>query len=342
MSGADDVVVKDVVKDSDYFMEHPEEFDALTEEERTKLLIGVDVKGDTAKDITDEVEVVDDKADKAAAPDAAKTEEANNKTDGAGKDAEAEQVIQAKDGKHTIPYKELEDARLKATGLEQQVAAKDALIESLKAAQKVDEKAGNTDAQEELLAALNEEYPDLMVKLGPVMDKLIQSGVSKQLDTVKAELQKTTATSEKTPEELAFDKHFAAIAEAHSDYESVFESKEFESWRKSLPSYAQPGVESILDKGTTEQVISLLNDYKKGTTQEKKEELTAEQLAAKAKETANGTKQDTPSSLSAIPAGSKAHHDEGEALLEANGMSLVNSFLGKTPKQVEEMIAKVI
>ncbi|HYD33803.1 MAG TPA: hypothetical protein VEA39_04470 [Methylophilaceae bacterium] len=346
-----------VVKDADYYMEHPEEFEAMSEEARTALLFGgASVKGDTTeKDITADTEVIDDKVDTAAAPDAAtdkdKTETKTDADTGKTETVDDTPVVQAKDGKNIIPYSELESARNKNTALEAEIQKRDdellkrdELIASLQKAQQKDEGTGDTKAQQAVLDALNEDFPDLAQKMAPLIGSLIKEGVEERVSALKAELESKIQPLQKTAELTAEEKHFAMIAGKHEDYQTVFESKEFKDWMESQPSFAQPGIQAILDKGTAVQVIELLDTYKGGTAQKdtKGGQLTQEELAAKAKAEAAKAKPPVPGSLSEIPAGSNAHHDASEALLESNGLALVNTFLGKTPKQIEEMTSKVI
>ncbi|MBK8772087.1 MAG: hypothetical protein IPM06_16920 [Rhizobiales bacterium] len=35
------------------------------------------------------------------------------------------------------------------------------------------------------------------------------------------------------------------------------------AWIKTLPAYAQPGAQAVYDRGTTQDVIALVNDYKR-------------------------------------------------------------------------------
>lgn len=341
-----------VVRNEDYYMDHPEEYEALTEEERTQMLLGnyPTSKGDTTeKDITTEVDVVDDKEDKTAAPDADAGKVDDKKVDTTVK---TETVIQAKDGVHTIPYSELEAARKNAEHWEKVATEQTALLDSLKAAQDEDKGTGDTKAQEAVMDALKNDYPELAGVLEPVMKAMIDAGVKEQVSVLQAELNKTieplkqsAEKLEKSASESAVEQHFNAIAKAHSDYESVLASQEFEAWKDKQPTFAKAGIENVLEKGTASQVIELVTTYKAANpaSQEKTDaKLTAEQLASKAKEVTDGVKPGAPNSLSDIPAGSKAHHDEVGALLDMNNQDLAAKFAGKTPAQIEEIISRAV
>ena len=86
------------MKDLDYFMANPEEFEKLSDEDRMLLANGEPVEGEIAGESPD--------ADSTTA----ETEEQGDE----GQEAEGqakEAVVLAKDGKHTIPFDELQKAR---------------------------------------------------------------------------------------------------------------------------------------------------------------------------------------------------------------------------------------
>ena len=85
------------MKDLDYFMANPEEFDKLSDEDRMLLANGEPVEG----------EIIGESPD---ADSADETEEQGD--EGQESEGQAEEVVVlAKDGKHTIPFDELQKAR---------------------------------------------------------------------------------------------------------------------------------------------------------------------------------------------------------------------------------------
>jgi len=69
---------------------------------------------------------------------------------------------------------------------------------------------------------------------------------------------------------------------------------------------------------------------------------TAADLAAKAAAIIANTKPKAPTSLSEVPTGSAAPHDEASAVLEANGINLINKFHGKSQQQIMELMSRVL
>ena len=85
------------MKDLDYFMANPEEFEKLSDEDRMLLANGEPVEGEISGE----------------SPDADSTDDTEEQGD-EGQDVEGqaeEAVVLAKDGKHTIPFDELQKAR---------------------------------------------------------------------------------------------------------------------------------------------------------------------------------------------------------------------------------------
>ena len=63
---------------------------------------------------------------------------------------------------------------------------------------------------------------------------------------------------------------------------------------------------------------------------------------AKAAEAIAKAKAQVPTSLSQVPAGSAAHHDEGEAIRNKSGLSLMQTFEGKSSDEILKLMSRVI
>ena len=79
---------------------------------------------------------------------------------------------------------------------------------------------------------------------------------AEQMEARLAPVENTVTTS-------AIEAHVAALHAAHSDYDAVI--AKVPAWIKTLPSYAQAGAQAVYDRGTTQDVIVLVNDFKKAT-----------------------------------------------------------------------------
>ena len=64
--------------------------------------------------------------------------------------------------------------------------------------------------------------------------------------------------------------------------------------------------------------------------------------ASKAAEVISKAKSQVPTSLSSVPAGASVHHDEGEAIRNRSGLSLLNTFEGKSADDILKLMSRVI
>jgi hypothetical protein len=341
------------VLDSNYFMEHPEEYDKLTDAEQNELLVNGSVsRGDTeaAKPAADDDSGApaadadaknDDDKGKGAVETEAKVDDKDTKADQQQANPDDDKPgIQSKDGKHVIPYSELEKARTEAEAFKSQLADKDKLIADLTAAKAKDDQDGGTKAQDELLAGLREDFPELADKILPVVQSLVEKGVKDATAVIEQRLQPL----QKSAEDLAIDKHFDAIRGAHSDYDALMASKKVDEWVNAQPSIVKSAYTQVLEKGTAEQVIELIGIYKDANKPADTPQPTKEELEAKAKAEIDAATKKTgaPASLTDIPASSAAVVDEATAINEMDPLALMRKFEGKTPAQIEEIVNRVI
>ncbi|HHT9136794.1 MAG TPA: hypothetical protein ACFYEK_06045 [Candidatus Wunengus sp. YC60] len=99
---------------------------------------------------------------------------------------------------------------------------------------------------------------------------ILNEGFQKKLNEVKEEFQSqlkpATEFVEKTTkerEEDAVSNHFNSIETAHPDYKSYHENGKIVEWIQTKPAYLQKGMLEVVQSGTAEEVISLLDDFKK-------------------------------------------------------------------------------
>ncbi len=111
------------------------------------------------------------------------------------------------------------------------------------------------------------------LKLGKAIKSIygiLNEGFEKKLSAVKEEfhsqLKPATEFVEKTTkerEENNVNYHFASIQDAHPDYETHRDSGNITDWIQTKPAYLQKGMLEVCQSGTAEEVISLLDDFKK-------------------------------------------------------------------------------
>ena len=93
------------------------------------------------------------------------------------------------------------------------------------------------------------------------VDRDINARVYEAVRKYAAAMEQRLVPVEQTVTKSAVEQHAAALHTAHSDYDVVI--TKVPDWIKTLPSYAQAGAQAVYDQGTTQDVIALVNDYKK-------------------------------------------------------------------------------
>ncbi len=252
-------------------------------------------------------------------------------------------VITAKDGVHTIAYEKLVQARDEAKAAREEAkAAKDrtATLEAENAALKTAPPAQAPAAAKDPATGTEDVHPIF----GDFSEEALAKGIEQLVSAAVAPLQKQLKSTE---EEAGLRSHWTAIYTAHKDFDSMLESQQFDTWKKAQPSYAQPGIQAVLEQGTAEQVVGLFNDFKAATgktaadpakggeTNPPKDPAAAAQAAIARAQTP------PPSSLSEIP-GSTGPADEASAMLEMSPVAAMSKFEGKTPAQIAALLSKVL
>ena len=261
-------------------------------------------------------------------------------------------VIMAKDGKHTIPFEKLQQAREaerlaleKVQLAEQQAQAAIAELEKLRNQQS----QSNTAAQQAKIdnqidiaqqAIDNGVDPSIFGDfdeegLAGGIQTLVQQQVAQQ---VEARLKQALEPITQKQQIDETQQHYAAILQAHPDIESVAESQEFASWRASQPSYAQQAINGVLSQGTTDQVIELFNQFK-GNAQTAAPTPADIKQAAKAK--LDNAQSAIPASLSDI-AGGQAHTSPDEQLANLDGVDMLEAMQKMSPEQIERILNKTL
>lgn len=333
-----------VIKDDQYFMEHQEEWDNLSDADRDKFATDgvLSVEADTDTELEAKSEAGSD-AEAAAATD--KKDDPPVVDPEKKPEAEPEKVLLAKDGKNIIPYSELEDSRAEVIKLQGIIDDNKPVVDQLKvdleAAKAVDEKAGNTAEQEKILGEFKDDYPGIYAPI----EKLMGSKVA-DLE------QKITDLSEKFDSDIkplkdgavknAQAEHDSLILGAHSNFQEIADSGKLAEWIDKQPAIMQRAYLDVTKNGSAQDVIELFDAYKEANPAEaapSKE--SAKEAAKKAEAIAAGVEDKEPGSLSEVPGG-KVHVNEAEAMQSESGQKLMGRFEGKTPDQINKMMDQAL
>ena len=235
----------------------------------------------------------------------------------------ANTVILAKDGKHTIPYSKLEEARqaeqaarAAAQAAQAELAALRAQAEQRAAAGVAPTAADNASAL--VVKALETGDVDPAI-FGDFSEGAMAKGIATLIKQGFVELRQEIAPLKEQQQLSEAEKHYAAIYQAHPDADSVAESQELDSWIASKPSFVRDAYRAVLDpqgKGTAAQVIELFSAFKKetGATQAAAAPAPSVDPKAAAKAAIAAAQPAVPASLSDFPGGRAGASSRMEAL----------------------------
>lgn len=260
-------------------------------------------------------------------------------------------VVLAKDGKHTIPFERLTDAR-------QQVASTKALLDAANAElaimrEHAAQRAANGDAptladnQSAIAQAAIEQGVDQSL-FGDFSEGDLAKGIAALVDQRAAALvddriAKAMAPQRKAQADAAVDAHWDAIDAAHPDHESIYESKEFADWKAALKPYEQAGIASVLKDGSTGDVIDVFSRFKEATGQGGKPSATdPEAIKAAARAAIAETPPKVPASLTDFPGGRAAGLTREEAMADMSATDLLDAMLTMTDEQRERYLNRNI
>lgn len=290
------------------------------------------------------------------------TNEAKNESATTPEPDPAKAVVLAKDGVHTIPYEKLAEAREGEKHWKAQAEAAAAELAALKQQAQQRAEAGEAPTQTDKALAFAQEAIAQGVDpsfFGDFSEEALAKGVDKVVELrlnereqaiekrvqerVEAALAQALGPIQQKQQIDAVQSHLSAIYAAHPDADSIAESKELADWIAAQPSFARAGFKAVLQQGTTAEVIEFFDTFKQATGKAAQQN-TPEQsdVSAAAKAALAKAKAQVPTSLSEIPAGSKAHHDEAEALMEMSDSNALNSFMGKSPEQIRALLERAL
>lgn len=235
----------------------------------------------------------------------------------------ANTVILAKDGKHTIPFAKLEEARRNeqaaraaAQAAQNELAALRAQAEQRAAAGAAPTAADNASALVVQALETGDVDPAIFGDFSEgAMAKGIATLIKQGFTSLRQELEPIKAQHQTSEVE----KHYGAIYQAHPDADSIAESQELDSWIASKPSFVRDAYRAVLDpqgQGTAAQVIELFDTFKKetGATQAAAAPAHSVDPKAAAKAAIAAAQPAVPASLSDFPGGRAGASSRMEAL----------------------------
>ncbi|AUX87044.1 hypothetical protein C3F34_14045 [Acinetobacter sp. ACNIH2] len=256
-------------------------------------------------------------------------------------------VILAKDGKHTIPYGKLVEARNSSQEWKQKFDEAQQQLAQLQADAQERKDNGQAatvqDNQVDIAQQAIEQGVDPAI-FGDFDEKGLADGIQKLVDMrvsamVQQQLQTALAPLQQQQQVSAEQAHFNEIFTAHPDAESIVESKEFNDWKEAQPSFLKNAYETVLNQGSATQVVELLGLYKSNTQSSQQAAQPAEDaVKAVAQKAVSQAQTPPPNSLSDLPAGSPAGVSRDERLAAMSPMQLSEEMQNWTPDQIEQFL----
>lgn len=263
-------------------------------------------------------------------------------------------VILAKDGKHTIDYQKLLDARKAEQHWRDQAEATQQELARLQAQAQARANTGEAPTAMDnqvaaAQAAIDEGVsPDIFgdfseESLAKGIQTLIDQQVSARVEAIVS--QKLQPLEQKHAND-AHQAHYQAIYDAHPDADSIVESKDLQEWIAAQPRLLQGTYHDALERGSAQDVIEVFDAFKKDSDepdQAPPAKVDAKSVRDQAKAVIAKQEKAPPSSLSDIPGGRPAGQTRFEQLAETSDpMELLSAMDNMTPEQIEAHLNRLV
>ena len=293
-----------MLRDADYFISNPDEFDKLSEEQQNLIYE------------YGELELEGDVNPPSIPSDA-------------GNADNEEKVILSKNGKHEIPYSELEDARSEA---QQWKAMANQLTDQLAAAKVADQGTGGTAAQQAVKEEFESQYPEIAEDLKPIIQKMIDEGIQAGINAKVAPLEQRVLKQ-------AEAEHYKDILSEHKDAGTILDqgNKDFYGWAEKVVNIIDPvtrqalNLPTVLAQGNAAQVNEMLRQYK-----ESQGVAVVPPPTGDIKDKLAGLKTKIPGTFSDIPGGANVSHVDEAARYEAMNDAEKEKFMFSMTHQQRE------
>ena len=261
-------------------------------------------------------------------------------------------VVLAKDGKHTIPYAKLEEARKGAQQWQATAEAAQQQLAELQAQAQARADAGQAPTTTDNMAAtaaaaieagadadLFGDFSEAALKAG--IQKLVAQQVATQ---VQAHVAKVVEPLQAKHQQEAASSHLGSIYQAHPNADSIVQSAEFQAWIDSHPSVVRDAYRGLFDAktgGSAAQIVEVFDAYKASSGKPSPQPAAADPKAA-AQAALAKTKAEPPTSLSSIPGGHAAGGSALDATADMSGFEMLQATENMTPAQIEAWLNKQI
>lgn len=290
----------------------PEQLAVLEADDGAESAGDTDADGEKAPDAEDAADAPDGGESETSESDAGADEDgADGGVPDDDADDDADKAILAKDGKHTIPYEKLVEAREAEKSAKAEAEALRKRIEELERGAEKPEVKTADDSDNSLFG----DFSDEDMKKG--VEKLIQE----KLAGYEANLKQQEAAKA----------HYREIYTAHPDADSIVESRELKEWLDAQNPLVRKAFNDALKDGTAAEVIGAFDMFKAAKSAAEPEK-SVEKPAEKPP-----VRKNAPNTLSDIPAG-RDHTASDSPLDHLSGNALAEKLASMTEEQVEKFL----
>jgi len=256
-------------------------------------------------------------------------------------------VILAKDGKHTIDFEKLVEARQAAQDWKARAEAAQAQLAELQAQAQQRAEAGQAPTQVDnqvaaAQAAIDQGFDPAI--FGDFSEEALAKGIQSLVaQQVAAHVGKALEPIQSKQALDANQAHIEAIYAKHPDADSLVESQELAKWIGDQPSFVADACKAVLENGTAQQVIELFDRFKQatGATQAAPAQTPAPaDVKAAAKAAINSATSAVPNSLSDFPGGRPSALTLHEQMAAMTPTQLLEHMQAgnMTPEQIERYL----
>ena len=158
------------------------------------------------------------------------------------------------EGRITAANRKAEEAEARIKLLEEELAA-------LRTVDTPADPEASPIEEDEEYKQFQQDFPDVA---GPV-EQLVKAEVGKvkeKLTKKEKEEQKKQEEDEEEARKQFIKEHFDTIGKSHPDYQEIFDNPKLPTWIEEQPPIVRAGLQAVVQHGTAEEVIALIDDFK--------------------------------------------------------------------------------
>jgi len=114
----------------------------------------------------------------------------------------------------------------------------------------------------EWMELVDELGEDLALKVRNQSKKVTQNALESEIDKVRQEMRQSIEPLTQQQQEAQARQHTQTILQAHPDAFDLVQRGEIQAWVEDQPRYLQPAYQQMVEQGSAEDVVDMLNTFK--------------------------------------------------------------------------------